>query len=171
MKVYLDSNKNFYKANMHCHTTNSDGRATPEKIKEEYMKRGYSIVAYTDHEHIINNSHLTDENFVAITGFEMSIRDDDIPWNKTTRQFLPCVHLNLYATTPDNDVTICASPENDKWGSEQLRATVKYDGKGYMRHHNAKDVSAIIDYAHEHGFLVCYNHPVWSIEFEENYLN
>jgi 5-hydroxyisourate hydrolase-like protein (transthyretin family) len=171
MKVYLDSTKNFYKANMHCHSTNSDGRATPEKIKEEYMKRGYSVVAYTDHEHIINNSHLIDENFVAITGFEMNIGDKSMKWDPFTRQFYRTTHLNLYATMPDNDVTICASPENDNWGSDELRATVKYDGLYSMRDHNPEAISNIIKFAHEHGFLVCYNHPVWSIEFEADYLN
>ena len=56
MRILLDENKNFYKANLHCHSTNSDGRATPEKLKEEYMKRGYSAIAFTDHEHIIKNT-------------------------------------------------------------------------------------------------------------------
>ena len=52
MNVYLDSSKNYYKANLHCHSTNSDGKATPEQLKEEYMKQGYSVIAYTDHEHM-----------------------------------------------------------------------------------------------------------------------
>ena len=34
----------FYKANLHCHTVISDGKLTKEQIKEEYQKRGYSIV-------------------------------------------------------------------------------------------------------------------------------
>lgn len=171
MNIYLDDSKNYYKANMHCHSTNSDGRATPEKIKEEYMKRGYSIVAYTDHEHIINNSHLTDENFVAITGFEMNLSEKTIPWNSFTRQFFRTTHLNLYATTPDNDLTICASSEKDGWGSAELRSTVNYDGLFSMRNHTPEAISKIIEYAHDKGFLVCFNHPVWSLDFEADYLN
>ena len=171
MKIYLDSNKNYYKANMHCHSTNSDGKATPEKLKEEYMKRGYSIIAYTDHEHIIANNHLTDENFVAITSFEMNIGEKTTPWNSFTRQFHRTTHLNLYATTPDNDITICASPEKDKWGSEELRSTVKYDGLHSMRNHTPEAISKIIEFAHEKGFLVCFNHPVWSLDYEADYLN
>jgi len=168
--IYIDESKGFYKANMHCHTTNSDGRATPEKIKEEYMKRGYSIVAYTDHEHIISNAHLTDENFVAITGFEMNIGEGGIPWNPTTRQFYRTTHLNLYATTPDNDVTICASREKDGWGSDELRRGVKYDGLSDMRVRTPEGISALIEYVHKNGFLVCLNHPVWSLEYEADYL-
>ncbi len=171
MTVYIDECKNFYKANMHCHSTNSDGRATPEKIKEEYMKRGYSIVAYTDHEHIIANNHLTDENFVALVGFEMNIGEEGVPWNPVTRQFYRTTHLNIYATTPDNDITICASPERDRWGSDELRAQVKYDGNFHMRRRTPEDMSKLIKYVHDHGYLVCVNHPTWSLEYEAEYLH
>ena len=37
-KVLLDANKNFYKANMHCHSTLSDGRMTIEELKEQVNK-------------------------------------------------------------------------------------------------------------------------------------
>ena len=39
----------FYKANLHAHTVVSDGKLTPEEMKREYQKRGYSVIAYTDH--------------------------------------------------------------------------------------------------------------------------
>jgi hypothetical protein len=32
-------------------------------------------VAFTDHEHVIDNSHLTDENFLAINGCEVAIKE------------------------------------------------------------------------------------------------
>ena len=44
---------NFYKANLHCHTTFSDGVLTPEQVKELYLANGYSIVAYTDHDNLL----------------------------------------------------------------------------------------------------------------------
>ena len=51
MKKYLlPETGNFYKANLHCHTTYSDGRKTPEQVKARYKGLGYSIVAYTDHD-------------------------------------------------------------------------------------------------------------------------
>ncbi|MBE6674237.1 MAG: PHP domain-containing protein, partial [Ruminococcaceae bacterium] len=62
MKKYIISPKlNWYRANMHCHTTVSDGSLTPEQVKEEYKKMGYSIVAYTDHEIIREHNDLTDD--------------------------------------------------------------------------------------------------------------
>ena len=75
MKLLIDGNKQQYKANLHCQSTCSDGRLTPEQLKEEYKKRGYSIVAFTDHEHVIDNSHLNDEEFLAITSCELAIKE------------------------------------------------------------------------------------------------
>ena len=45
MKKYLLKNVgNFYKANLHVHTTVSDGDFSPEEVKQMYMDKGYSIV-------------------------------------------------------------------------------------------------------------------------------
>lgn len=38
-----------HKANMHTHTTESDGNLTPAQTIDEYHARGYSILAITDH--------------------------------------------------------------------------------------------------------------------------
>ena len=38
-KIYLLPNTPKYKANLHCHTTFSDGAFTPEKIKEIYKQK------------------------------------------------------------------------------------------------------------------------------------
>ena len=72
MKQYLiPESGHFYKANMHCHTTCSDGRLTPAEIKEHYKAHGYSVVAYTDHEVMVDHSDLNDGEFLAITGYEL----------------------------------------------------------------------------------------------------
>ena len=73
MKTYLIPNTKQYKANLHCHTVHSDGWKTPEVLKKEYMERGYSIIAFTDHEYIVNHQHLNDDNFIAIIFFEICI--------------------------------------------------------------------------------------------------
>ncbi len=63
MKKYLLPEKGkFYKANLHSHSTVSDGAWTPEQMKKEYMARGYSIIAYTDHNVMVDHSYLADEN-------------------------------------------------------------------------------------------------------------
>lgn len=66
----LPKSGNWYKANLHCHTVLSDGTWTKEQVKEEYRKKGYSIVAFTDHRHYGWHPELQDENFLPIAGFE-----------------------------------------------------------------------------------------------------
>ena len=62
-KYLLSKDGNFYLANLHCHTTVSDGKRTPEEVKALYKSRGYSIVAFTDHDVMIDHSELDDESF------------------------------------------------------------------------------------------------------------
>lgn len=38
-----------YKANLHTHTTNSDGHLTPDAVVDRYHQLGYRILALTDH--------------------------------------------------------------------------------------------------------------------------
>ena len=48
-KYLLPEQGKFYRANLHCHTTVSDGKTTPEETKQFYKDEGYSIIAFTDH--------------------------------------------------------------------------------------------------------------------------
>ena len=61
MKEYiLPQNGNFYRANLHCHSTLSDGKLTPEELKEIYKSAGYSVLAYSDHNVLIDHSDLNE---------------------------------------------------------------------------------------------------------------
>ena len=42
-RILLTSDKNYYKANLHCHSTNSDGKMTPEEVKNYYKANGYIL--------------------------------------------------------------------------------------------------------------------------------
>ena len=73
MRQYLlPKEGQFYKANLHCHTTVSDGDFSPAQIKEFYKSHGYDAVAFTDHQGCIPHPELNDENFVALTGIEIA---------------------------------------------------------------------------------------------------
>ena len=85
-----------YKANLHCHTTVSDGRLTPLEIKELYMSEGYSIVAYTDHREYVWHKELDDENFLALPAMEADLTEQRGCW-PIERTF----HFNLFDTRPD----------------------------------------------------------------------
>lgn len=73
MRTYLlPPDGNLYKANLHCHTTVSDGDFSPAQIKEFYKSRGYHAVAFTDHQVCIPHPELNDDDFVALTGIEIA---------------------------------------------------------------------------------------------------
>ncbi len=42
--------KRWLLAELHCHSTNSDGKLTPEEIVAIYEEKGYDILAITDHD-------------------------------------------------------------------------------------------------------------------------
>jgi len=61
---------NWYKANLHAHTTNSDGQMTPSEAARAYRQAGYDILALTDHEVTNDVSDLSRRNFLVINGAE-----------------------------------------------------------------------------------------------------
>jgi len=61
------------KGNLHTHTTNSDGRVTPEERLRTYAERGYDFLAFTDHNFVTSCS---DGNLTVIPGSEWCVRLD-----------------------------------------------------------------------------------------------
>ena len=168
MKILLDEKLGYKKANMHCHSTCSDGKLTPEEIKTEYMKRGYSIVAFTDHEHVIDQSHLTDENFLALVGCEVSIKEIPTQSTRTNHKMKVC-HLNFFALNPRDPITPCYNSVSDHFVTEDAKGRFTPDGE-YKRIYTHKGISEMIERAHSMGYLVSYNHPSWSLESLVDYV-
>ena len=166
MKQYLlPENGTFYKANLHVHTTISDGHTTPEETKEGYKSHGYSIVAFTDHEVFVPQNELTDADFVAINAVELAINDGwpgGFKYNKST-------HLNLYAKDPaKTDCAVCSGKfvwlEQSKPYVSEAAAN-----NNYRKHYSVAAYNDLIRKANADGFLVCYNHPVWSLHNYSDY--
>ena len=167
-KILLDKNKNFYKGNMHCHSTLSDGHFTPEELKKLYKERGYSFLAITDHEHINNNSYLDDEDFITLTSAEFAIKE--FPDQSTLKNFdMKVCHLNFYAKEQGNDYTFCYSEVADHFSKPERKALINRPCGEYERVYGHEGISRLIREANEHGFFVCYNHPRWSLENYADY--
>ena len=69
---YDNGGGNWYKGNVHCHSTGSDGEMTPAEIAEYYRAAGYDFLAVTDHGVQTETSHLSTADFVCIPGQELS---------------------------------------------------------------------------------------------------
>lgn len=63
----------YYKAQLHSHTKESDGKIEVGKLIKEYKNRGYNFLAITDHDKITVNKVYDDSNFKTITGEELTV--------------------------------------------------------------------------------------------------
>ncbi|MDH7480642.1 MAG: CehA/McbA family metallohydrolase [Armatimonadota bacterium] len=66
----FESNGNWYKANLHTHTTTSDGGFSVQERIQQYYEKGYSILAITDHDRTNDVSALSTDDFLVISGTE-----------------------------------------------------------------------------------------------------
>lgn len=169
-KILLGANKAYYKANLHGHTTESDGVMTPAEVKKAYKDMGYSVVAFTDHEHLIDNSHLNDEGFIALTACEIAIKQ--FPNMSTlVKTDMKVCHMNFIAKRADNIDTPCYSSVYDHFCNEDNKDKIVHSCGEYERVYSGEGLSRMISIANEKGFLVAYNHPRWSLENACDYLS
>ncbi len=168
MKHYLiPENGQFYKANLHTHSTCSDGCKTPEEIKEIYKAHGYSVIAYTDHEIMIDHSDLSDESFLAITSYEVHTGGPALFGDFGEH---PCYHLNFYAKNPHETNYPCPNP-SCAWGNARALAEKQDYYKGdYVRRYSVEGQNEMIAEARAKGYLVSYNHPDWSLQSYNDYI-
>ena len=137
----LKINGYWHKANLHCHTTLSDGKMTPQQIKDWYRSHGYSIVAYTDHSKYFWHKELKDENFLPIAGVEAAFTCLDP--NNPPLKYKLC-HMNFWAKDPET--------------AEYIPEEHTYD-VGVMNRYIAA--------MKKRGFLCGVNHPGWSLQSTE----
>lgn len=143
MKHYLlPKDGQFYKANLHSHCTESDGKLTAEEAKAAYKAKGYQIYAYADHRKLIPHPELKDESFLPITALEFDVKDLRDP----DRVDPPTYHLNFFS-------------------KEELRTEfVPYDWELLKTTYDVEKINDVILRAKEAGFLGQYNHPRWSCQ-------
>ena len=152
-RIYLlPKEGTYYKANLHCHTTFSDGRLTPEEVKKAYQEQGYSVVAYTDHRNYQWHKELTDDRFLALAAMEVDMNEHYKASGDFSR--VKTYHINLYDSHPES------FQEEQKAG---LLPERRYNDTDYINEY--------IDKMKGYGFFACYNHPYWSLQNYDDYKN
>lgn len=146
----VSPNGAYYKANLHCHTTISDGRLRPEEVKKIYMEQGYSIVAFSDHRKYVYHRELNDSQFLALASYEVDM--NDFMERSDTFDRVRTYHLNVYDKYPEQN------PEDKK----AVLLEPKYGDITYLNQY-------ILERTRE-GCLVCYNHPYWSMQDKSDYI-
>ena len=160
-KMLLPGVPKYFKANLHTHTTISDGTLTPIETKEAYKALGYQILAITDHNIIADYSNLNDADFLMLTAIEINVNANDC-----TKLGGKTYHLNLIAKDADN-----------LWSPTKIYGRFpnaqEYEAKMQCENMelecNPESINTMIQKANEKGFLVTYNHPTWSCQSYPDY--
>ena len=114
-KHLLPEGGSWYKANLHCHSTISDGKLTPEELKKVYTEKGYSIIAYTDHNVMLDHSNLNDENFLALVGYELDVSE---PYRGRPAGYDKTCHFCAIAIDPKEAKQVCYHREKYCFGGK-----------------------------------------------------
>jgi len=166
-KYLLPEGGKFYKANLHMHTNVSDGRMTPEETKQAFLDKGYSVVAFTDHEVMVPHPELQDENFLPITATEVNV--DTETAKGLSFSYKITYHLNLYSPDPGRTDFPCFGA-NRPWGNARSFILPEQADKVASRPYDIDAVNKLIADANKEGMLVSYNHPVWSEQDYSDYI-
>lgn len=140
----------WYKGNLHSHTTLSDGNLSPVEAKELYKKLGYQFISFTDHDlYYDHRKELDDEQFITLPGMELSasLRSED---DKVT---LKTHHLNGFLGTVEMQNNKRNVPIEGKYLTPR-KFIGKWDGKQVAQE--------MCDQLCDYGMFVMMNHPVWS---------
>lgn len=137
----LKKNGPFFKANLHCHSTISDGNMTPQQLKDWYKAAGYSILSITDHSKYNWHKELEDPDFLPVAGVETAFTCLDL--NNPPLKYKLC-HMNFWAKDPTTAQYIPEEPTYDVGVMNRYIAAMK---KG--------------------GWLCGLNHPGWSLQSTE----
>lgn len=152
---YLLPQTQYFKANLHTHSTISDGQLSPQEVKQLYKDLGYQILALTDHNIIADHSDMNEPDFLMLTAVEINHNNE----NYRPRFDGQVYHLNLIAKRPDN-LWFPGIPEKRFPLSQPYKDKMQYEGMSTA--YSTEAVNAMIAKANEKGFLVMYNHPTWS---------
>lgn len=124
------------KGALHCHTTRSDGRGTPEEVIALHAKNGYDFMALTDHR-IYNYNNYGDVPMTIIPGMEMDGNFND--------EGVHCIH------------TVSIGPsrkDGNGFEQDQKFKSVTIDDQS--------EYQPVLDMLHENGNMTIYCHPEWS---------
>ncbi len=156
--IGFSNNKNQYKGNLHTHTTNSDGKLTPDKVKALFKENGYSFLCLTDHDVYSDlRSELNDETFIILPGVEAS---SPLYTDATKTRYKKTHHvLGILGTSA---MQKSAKKINYKHGELlEIPSNIgEWDG--------AKEAQCLVNNLVNRGMIVAYNHPIWSrVELQE----
>ena len=103
----FDKPGRFWRGNLHTHSTNSDGRRSPEEVCRTYREAGYDFLALTDH--FVENASWSvsdtrpfrTENFTTVIGAEIHTAKHAMELGHTWHILAVGLPLDFAHTDPD----------------------------------------------------------------------
>lgn len=165
MKDYFGfkNNGNWYRGNLHSHTTVSDGMLTPEEAVKYYKENNYHFLCLSEHEIYTDfRDQFNTDHFIILPGVERSIilyQGNEMNKNKR----LKVHHLHgILGTQKMQDEAPDGVYEHMHYITPKILFN-KWDG--------AKEAQDLADELIRHGCVVTYNHPIWSRVNEEDFIH
>ncbi len=134
--AFIDVKKHL-KGALHCHTTRSDGKGSPEEVIRLHASHGYDFMALTDHRYYNYQNFAPEIDMTIIPGMEM---DRNI---KPTEGGVRCHHI------------VCIGPDKGN-GFEQDQRFEGGDVTG------PEECQEMLNWIHAANNMTVYCHPEWS---------
>ena len=126
------------KGGLHCHTTRSDGKGTPEEVIRLHHQNGYDFLAITDHRKYNHLNYAPDVPITIIPGMEF---DNTFDREKGFRTY----H------------TVCIGPSKEDGNGFGQDETLE---KGTAK--TQEEFQTYLDQFHAKNNMTIYCHPEWS---------
>lgn len=157
----FSSEGKWFKGNLHCHTTVSDGMLSPEEAVNLYKENGYHFLCISDHDIFSNyGEEFNSEEFILIPSVEYSAI---LYEKKGTNKRYKVHHMHGILGTEQMQ----KDAEEGVFKHMEYIPPLKYfetwDGKKV-----AQDMADILK---KHGNIVTYNHPIWSRVSGEEFMD
>ena len=152
---------NWYKGNLHCHTTESDGEMTPAEVVEAYQKKGYHFLCLSDHDIYTDYSASLDrQDFILLPGLEASawLQEKTKP-----HSWLKVHHIHGILGTEKMQNTAVKPRFGHREKIEPPRFYGSWNGAG--------EAQKLTDELLARGYFAVYNHPDWSRVREEEFIH
>lgn len=146
----IDPQHDAYKGNLHSHTTNSDGRLTPEEAAALFQSHGYHFLCFSEHDRYTDYSdRFNSDRFVILPGLEASAYLMD-----ETGARVKVHHIH----------GILGEEKERREATEPLFTHMEYlEPDCYFgKWDGAAAAQKLCDRLKARGCITMYNHPIWS---------
>ncbi len=151
---------NWYKGNLHSHTTNSDGTLTPRQSVTLFQQYGYHFLCLSDHDVYTDyRKEFDNEKFILLPGLEASA----YLLEKETKKVLKVHHIHGILGTEEMQ----QQAKNPLFVHGERIEPRCFEGQW----NGAEVAQQLSDYLKSRGCITTYNHPIWSRVEQEEFVN